>query len=50
MHWPNRVWQLGDVNEDGRQLYWSHEPTKDDKKRREEWERDFESRRADVQS
>jgi len=42
--WPNRVWELGDVDEKGRQLWWSHEPTKEDRARRKAFEKSLNRR------
>lgn len=37
MNWPNRVWEMGDTL-NGKQLWWSREPTKEDHARRREYE------------
>lgn len=34
MNWPNRVWELGDVDGNGKQLWWSREATRADHLRR----------------
>ena len=44
MNYPNRVWEMGDTSPDGRQLFYSREPTKDDHDRRRELEREYEER------
>ena len=46
MHWPTRVWELGDVNPQGKQLWWSRPATPVDTKRRREVERQL-TRRQD---
>lgn len=50
MNWPNRVWEMGSVTEDGRQLYWSREPTLDDHRRRREYEAEYNKRLLEKQS
>jgi len=44
MHWPNRVWEMGDISPEGKQLWSSREPTKEDKERRRKFEFDYQMR------
>lgn len=36
--YPARVWEMGGVDKDGKQLWYSREPTAEDHKRRREFE------------
>jgi len=42
--WPNKVWEPGIIDEDGKQLWYSRLATREDFKRRREYEAEYEER------
>ena len=46
-NWPNRVWEMGDVSPEGKQLWYSRAPTREDVERRKAVERAWQKRRQE---
>ena len=41
MHWPNKVWEPGEISSKGKQLWYSRIVTKEDRLRRQQYEADY---------
>jgi len=46
MHWPNKVWEPGEITHSGKQLWFSRIVNAEDRKRRQDYEDRFYEREA----